>query len=134
MVIAIGPVSARSEDEPVPKGSDWVGTLKRFRKNSDNRVLSMDAELKIVERNGNDVRAELWLDNRKVGLAMEGRVTPGAADNLTLRSTKLLKGELPPDTVGRAPLTGYARNGAIKLKFSFPNEVRFGELELRLKK
>ena len=126
---------AMAAEDPAPSGSVWIGTFKRFGVGggaSGPPISSTDAVIRFAEREGEKYKAELWLDNRTKGLVLEGTIIPSGG--MKGSPTKILNGEFAPDIIGRAQFIGSAKKGAIKLRYQIPNGVRFGEIEVKLKK
>jgi hypothetical protein len=120
-------------DQLAPVGSLWVGTFKRFGEpDSDgNRISSTDAQIKITERDGDKYKAELWLDNRSKGLALEGTIS--VRGGMKGSPTKVLKGEFAPDIVGRAPILGSVKDGTMQFKMGNAKGGRVSEIEVKRK-
>jgi hypothetical protein len=116
-----------------PVGSEWVGVWRNFSSKADpkERVTSADARLKITGRDGEKFQAELWLEDGKKGLALEGTIATSGASNLKGQVAKVLKGEFAQDIVGRTRIEGYLRSGVLNAKYQIPGGARFGELELK---
>lgn len=134
-IIAAEPLAAA---DPLPEGTSWSGIFKRFgQKDSEGRrISSTDAELKITERDGDRLEAELWLGDQKKpterrGLRLEGTVS--GTGGIKCTPTKVLKGDWPNDIIGRAQAVGSVKSGAIRLRYMLPGNRRFGELQLKEK-
>lgn len=122
-----------ADEEMAPEGSVWVGTFKRFGRKDDEgrRISSTDARLKIVERKDSKFKAELWLDRAAKGLALEGTISPTGVMHGT--PMKVLKGDFASDIVGRAQGSGRIGMGIMRMQYTIPNGIRFGEMELKEK-
>ena len=124
---------ALSAAELAPEGSVWTGAGQRFGPpdQQGRRIITSDVELKITERDGESFQGEFAIVRGTRKLVLEGKIKKNGGIQAT--PTKLLTGEWPSDLIGRAKVVGTVKDNQMKLRFSIPQGVRFGEIVLKRK-
>jgi hypothetical protein len=122
-----------SAAELAPEGSVWTGAGQRFGPPDEDgrRITSGTVDMKITERDGESFTAGLDLGGGDRKLIIAGKIRRNGGLQATV--TKRVKGELPNDLVGRTKIIGTVKEDSIKMKFTVPQGVRFGEIVLKRK-